>query len=610
MEVVKEIYKLRRDFILIGLTGRTGSGCSSVANILRTQDFAQLKSEHRDINENPWDNNSRKNRIVYQYMKRHWYPFTVITASDVIFYYALLLDFDDFVKEFSIPSPDEPVKTGAHESSDVVEALQPLKTDYEALHQEVMSCDVYVKDSVVSNDKEKLQQCLDVILNKVPDFRNKVRNALKDTRIRVIPGVLLRWGNDIRMYDSVIPLENGGLSDIAPSCLAHKLNKFVKIIRARNDMEVTKDGSKMPTHIVIDALRNPYEVLYFRERYSGFYLMSINTTDTIRRRELHSKGFTDADIKRQDDKESGKKDFRQAYMEVDIDKCIELSDIHLTHDGTYYLDNRPLVNQIITYLALIRHPGLIPPSPVERVMQIAYTAKLNSGCLSRQVGAAVTNADFSVQSVGWNTVPQGQTPCSLRCLNDLCNREDKKAYSEYERGTNKFSDGAKSLFDEYNQKDYGKTLLGLPLSYCFKDIHTTVEPRQQYNQVHTRALHAEENAILQLSKYGTQGVVNGILFTTSSCCEMCGRKAYQLGIKEIYYIDSYPGITHSHVINCGTESPKMILFHGAIGRAYSNLYNPFLPLKDEIEALSGVDVKAYLEPVENNGKTSDKKEER
>lgn len=35
----------------------------------------------------------------------------------------------------------------------------------------------------------------------------------------------------------------------------------------------------------------------------------------------------------------------------------------------------------------------------------------------------------------------------------------------------------------------------------------------------------------------------------------------------------------------------MILFTGAIGRAYINLYNPFLPLKDEIEALTGVNVK-------------------
>ena len=72
---------------------------------------------------------------------------------------------------------------------------------------------------------------------------------------------------------------------------------------------------------------------------------------------------------------------------------------------------------------------------------------------------------------------------------------------------------------------------------------------------------------------------------------MRGKKAYQLGIKEIYYIDDYPGITRNHIIECGTNSPKMILFHGAIGRAYISLFNQFLPLKDEIEALTDIDPK-------------------
>ena len=42
---------------------------------------------------------------------------------------------------------------------------------------------------------------------------------------------------------------------------------------------------------------------------------------------------------------------------------------------------------------------------------------------------------------------------------------------------------------------------------------------------------------------------------------------------------------------CGDNRPKMILFHGAVGRAYVSLYNPFLSLKDEIEEVTGVHVK-------------------
>lgn len=51
MEVVKQIYKLRQNFILIGLTGRIGSGCSTVAKVLGTENVQDLKSNYRDFNE-------------------------------------------------------------------------------------------------------------------------------------------------------------------------------------------------------------------------------------------------------------------------------------------------------------------------------------------------------------------------------------------------------------------------------------------------------------------------------------------------------------------------------------------------------------------------------
>src|SRR5690606_20510939 len=104
------------------------------------------------------------------------------------------------------------------------------------------------------------------------------------------------------------------------------------------------------------------------------------------------------------------------------------------------------------------------------------------------------------------------------------------------------------------------------------------------NQVHTRSLHAEENAMLQITKLGGQGVENGILFTTASPCELCSKKAYQLGIKKIYFIDPYPGISNDQILKGGQEvtKPKMIPFSGAIGIAYHKLYDSFMSYKDEV----------------------------
>ncbi len=109
--------------------------------------------------------------------------------------------------------------------------------------------------------------------------------------------------------------------------------------------------------------------------------------------------------------------------------------------------------------------------------------------------------------------------------------------------------------------------------------------------MHTRSLHAEENAFLQLAKYGSPGIVGGCLFTTASPCELCAKKAYQLGIAHIYYVDIYPGISFSHILDAGRNKPQMHLFRGAIGHAYQRLYSPLISLKDEIEHITTVKIK-------------------
>lgn len=66
--IVEKIYKLRKNFVIIGLTGRTGSGCSTVAKILQTKNPENLKSEYREVNSAPINNDIRKNRIIYRYI--------------------------------------------------------------------------------------------------------------------------------------------------------------------------------------------------------------------------------------------------------------------------------------------------------------------------------------------------------------------------------------------------------------------------------------------------------------------------------------------------------------------------------------------------------------
>jgi dCMP deaminase len=174
--------------------------------------------------------------------------------------------------------------------------------------------------------------------------------------------------------------------------------------------------------------------------------------------------------------------------------------------------------------------------------------------------------------------------------------ENYLVFSKFEAEDETFKSTAKNVCSLYNDK--GKT--GLPIRYCFKQLYNIQEG--DGNQVHTRSLHAEENAFLQLAKYGSQGIDGGFLFTTASCCELCSKKAYQLGIKTIYYIDPYPGISANHILSVGVNKPVMKLFSGIVGTAYIKLYSQFIPIKDEIAAFYNVSKNDLKEAIKGGDK--------
>ena len=286
MSVIDQIYRLRQDFIVIGLTGRTGSGCSTIAQVLAETKFANLKTEYKEFRNGEIDNNVRKSRIVYNYMKEHWHPFTIIKASDVIFYYALLLDdFDTFINNLFLTtstdtgkvgcSPDDAINKGIKDS-----IVSVLKGDFDALHQKVVACDDYLNNKEYRNDATKIGEYEKLILEQIPTFRYKLNSHLVLKFRKMLGKDLQRWGNNIRNFNSVEPQMD--INERSPSCLADKINQFIKMFRTKDK----ESNPSNPTLIVIDALRNPYEILYFRERYSAFYTISVNTEEAIRKNNL------------------------------------------------------------------------------------------------------------------------------------------------------------------------------------------------------------------------------------------------------------------------------------------------------------------------------------
>lgn len=577
-KAIDNIYEEREKFIIVGLTGRTGSGCTTVSKILSTEIFEELnlhepKTTDFDTNE------QRKYQIVYSYIKQHWSPFFRISMTDVIFSFIIQESFDNLIDKLSGIIGKELAKNISNE----LNAKFPnLRAEYFYLNKEIskiFGTDIHLDRSNRNNLKIAYN-----ILIRLSSIQSKFREVMNNniyidksnnTTVSTFTYCLQEFGNRIRNHGDINPDKE--FSGIHMFALARRANDFIKAVQAVNK------ANNHPTFICLDAIRNPYEATYFQDRYSSFYLVAVSTDDNERIRRLGEK-LSHEQIKALDSKEypSKLKD-ESRFTNQDIGACLQLADIYLYNPYESTNEKYFITELIVKYITLMKHPGLITPTSVERCMQIAYNAKLNSGCLSRQVGAVITDSHYSVKAVGWNSVAEGQVPCNLRNAENYLINKDKSSFSTYELENQEFID---HMHKEYKRKIGLSSLKGRLCSYCFKDEYEQIT--LQKNQVHTRSLHAEENAFLQIVKYGGEGIQGGKLFTSASSCVLCSKKAFQLGIKDIFYIDPYPDIATSHILSFGkdkTKCPKCHLFYGAIGRAYTCLYTQRIAIKDELSCL-------------------------
>lgn len=543
-EFIKNLYQ-DRDKIIIGLTGRTGSGCTSAARVLSQDSFQSISMT--DINQLT-GNQKRKALVIHKHARATWKNFYIITVSSVIIFITL--------KSLKQNTPYK------------------LTSKTESLLNELNKIVIQTKPSDITY--ELAREISEKILESSPN-KSDYKIALQEL------------GDNLRSSgDPLIKKENPN------KCFL--LQEEIALI--------IKENEGAYSYFAIDAIRNPYEAQYFKQRFSYFHLVAITVDDETRRRRLSKLGYTNFDINRIDYKEGMDlkdidlneeekerlKDIIPTVGELysqNISLCLESSDIFIsnaTEDIKTTKNPRSLADQLIKFVSLMKRPGLVTPTAIERCMQVAFMSKYNSGCLSRQVGAVVTTSQYSIISVGWNDVAHGQVPCNLRNAELYINNHDNAAFSEFELGNEKFSQHISAIYKEkvatFKKNDYAKAIT---ISYCFKDEYNSITKKS--NQVFTRALHAEENAFLQISKRGGTPVEGGYLFTTASPCELCAKKAYQLGVEKIFYVDPYPGIAQDLFLKAGDGRPELILFSGAIGRSYDQLYRPLMPMKDEIKKL-------------------------
>ena len=125
------------------------------------------------------------------------------------------------------------------------------------------------------------------------------------------------------------------------------------------------------------------------------------------------------------------------------------------------------------------------PSWHEYFLQLARQAATRSTCLRRQVGAVLVR-DKRILSTGYNGSPRG----TAHCLDVGCLREQ----------------------------------MGIPSG-----------ERQEL----CRAIHAEQNAIIQAAVHGV-AIEGATLYATLQPCILCAKMLINCGVREIYYLEGYP----------------------------------------------------------------------
>lgn len=563
---ISDIYKdLREGFLVVGLTGAVGSGCTQAARILSSSKdeievvLRQVATDngHECLSDSLEERRIHRIRNFYDTSK--WQEFYHLKVSNLIC--AMIFSDENYQDYFEALNLDKWVKqqSGARESL-ISASKNVLSRIYD--------------NSGVTGIKDGLSE-LDIAIDK---YINKKDPAYVAT--------FQEAGDCLRRTGKINPNASRQATTSYVFTVSELIRRTIKIL---HKFDLIK-------FFAIDALRNSFEIQFFKNRYSNFYLFSVSAGEGIRRsRAKDNFGYSDSDFNNLMRREKADKE----STDQNINSCIGLGDVFLDNNTN---DLVKLKYQLYKYVALLRKPGLFTPTSDERNMQIALTARYNSGCISRQVGACVVGSSGYVLGVGWNDVQEGNTPCLYRSPADLIASSDSNgAYSEYERSA-EFKGHLESrgksnqvepfcFKDERNKIEASSSLKG-KLSEAYLSVLQSDEAQYKNligifkNPTRERALHAEENAFLQAAKVGGASIQGGTLYTTASPCQLCAKKSMQLRIKRVVYIDAYPDISQQQTLQSGDSSswPKLDMFVGVGENAFMKLFKPIVPIKDEISS--------------------------
>jgi len=300
---------------------------------------------------------------------------------------------------------------------------------------------------------------------------------------------------------------------------------------------------------VVDSVRNPAEIRALRDHSHSFFLFGIYAEKETRWERVN-KGY-DGDRRRFENDDSNDKGDDSLEHGQQVGRCFSEADVVLTNDNDYdAVDNedfKELAGSVGEYADLVAHPLEKQASrrPEESLMAMAYAAGQRSSCRQRKVGAVITDQFGDVIASGYNETPgQGQS----------CTAKYKDCFRKKER-------------DEFFLKLKERGLIAEG-----KEEELRGEFRKKFRNLDIcRALHAEENAILNLARNGRSVPLEECtLYTTTYPCRLCANKIANLRFQKVVYLEPYPDQEAKVILReAGTKDE---FFQGVTFSAYFRIY--------------------------------------
>lgn len=418
----------------------------------------------------------------------------------------------------AVPKPQQPVLTttdtretlqATHTSELVIALCGPIGSPIHDVAKTIKN----VLDSDFGYEKCEIVRLSDIIREYSPG----ATISEDDEHARIVE--LIRLGDVLRQKHG-----NGVLVELA---IGKKIAK---------EREARKAGSGatsyQPARVchIIDSIKNQEELELLREVYGDMlYFVGVFAPLDARQQDLQNRNINSPKIHELIDKDAREEDdYGQTVRDT-----FPQADFFLRIDEATTSQIREKVKR---FLNLIQGTEIVTPTKAEKAMYEAATAAANSACMSRQVGAALTDKEGEILATGWNDVPKFGG--NLYTTKERSDDQDKRCFNL--PGGKCFNDEEKKLTAELVVIDLIKSGFidasrknaAIDQVYGNSKLKTLIE--------FSRSVHAEMHAIICGSQAaGKARVQGGKLYATTYPCHACARHIVAAGIIEVYYIEPY-----------------------------------------------------------------------